>query len=141
MSPCSNLYRIQTTILTLIAQFLLEACIPEIFQSLALSASVSQGHVSLTKDILCRPWTDLSRMTRSGLCVCAMTRHPGPAVLPSCSTLQQYPGSGGQTLGSPQCVSRWSHAFRSSFPGPLCGYNEQEHGKASVSQCSHRDGS
>lgn len=28
MSPCSNLYHIQTTFPTLIAQFLLEACIP-----------------------------------------------------------------------------------------------------------------
>jgi hypothetical protein len=43
-----------------------------ILRSPALSASVSQGYVSLTKDILCQPCTDLSRMTRSGLCVCAM---------------------------------------------------------------------
>jgi hypothetical protein len=39
---------------------------------MALSASVSQEHISWTKDILCKPWSDLLRMTRSGLCVCTM---------------------------------------------------------------------
>jgi hypothetical protein len=74
MSPCSNLYRIQTTIPTLIAQLPLEACIPKDPAIPGLiSVSVPGSYVSSTKDILCRPWTDLSRMTRSGLCVCAMT--------------------------------------------------------------------
>jgi hypothetical protein len=79
MSPCSKLYRIQTTDPPLIAQFLFEAC-----------------------------------------CI------PRDLTIPG--TLQLYSGSRGHTLDNPQCVSRQSHASRSSFPGPLCSYNEQEHG-------------
>jgi hypothetical protein len=79
-APTSIIYRPQSHP-SLLRAYLWLAYL-EILQSLALSASVSKIHVSSTKDILCRPWSDLSRMTRSGLCVCAMTedgidRQPG----------------------------------------------------------------
>jgi hypothetical protein len=45
----------------------------EALRSLTFSALIYQGHVSSTKDILCRPCTHRLRMTSSGLCACAKT--------------------------------------------------------------------
>jgi hypothetical protein len=62
--PSSIIYRPQSHPSLLRA--ILRPAYLEILRSLTLSASVSQGHVSSTKNILCQPWSNLSRMTRSG---------------------------------------------------------------------------
>jgi hypothetical protein len=86
-----------------------------------------------------------SMMTRSGLCASTMTSAridlpPRPAVHPSHSTAQLYSCLQGQTSGNHQCNSGRNCAFRSTFPGPMCVYNGQEHGTASASICSYKAG-
>jgi hypothetical protein len=144
MAPRSNLNQIQTAVPTLIAESSFEVCISYGFTFLGPLSRVP-GTSQLIKAILCLPCKDRSRMTRSGLCACTMrqaglTHHPGPAVHPSHSAAQPYSCPQGQTSGNPRCDSGRNCASRSTFPGPMCVYNEQEHGTASASPCSHRAG-
>jgi hypothetical protein len=114
---CSKLYCIQTTVPPLITKDFFQTCIRRdltipsfIIVSVTGTCKLDQGY--------CMP-------TMAG----SVKDDQVWSLCPSCSTLQQYSGSRGQTLGNPQCVSRRSHASRLSFPGSLCGYNEQEHRK------------
>jgi hypothetical protein len=70
-APISIKYRLQSYPSLLRA--VLRSAYLVVLCSLALLASVSQGQDNLTKAILFLPRTDLSMMTRSGLCACTMT--------------------------------------------------------------------
>jgi hypothetical protein len=137
---CSNLYHIQTTLLPLITQDFLQTCIPRdltipglIIVSITGACKLNQGY---SRSTMVGPVKDGQVWS---LCL----RHDNPAPRVCSPSKLQYTST----------VLRLS---RADFRQPAmcfktdsclqviqvhCGYNEQEHRKVSVSQCSHRDGS
>jgi hypothetical protein len=148
MAPHSNLDHIQNTIPPLIADSSFEVCISRgltFFGPLGIgvpgTSQLYQGYSMRHR--LCLPYTDQSRMTRSGLCACTMTSAGIDLPPGTCSPSKSQYSS---TVLLPtkadfrQCDLGRNRASRSTFSGPMCVYNGREHGTASASPCSHRAG-